>query len=345
MGGRQNHKERPSMKKLAAIRFPVFTLKTAVNRLEDGIITLSGPALAISGIIAGVDLVTGGNILKTVGWLSMTWAICLLLTLDFQVLALGARAHKVYLSDKGTWRKAGEIALAVLIATTISSVSIQMQSIIARVNSESPALSIDAATLQLGINPIALIWERSILVLALIFLSGWFREEGDKHEQEAPKQAVQSPAPVQPLFNLEEVLEKLDARYQQRIEAVIQQVRITMEQTASAQQVLQGPPPPALSLPEETRERREELAGTGSAPHIEENAVPSGSQESGTESEPETEPLDAEAQLSEAYLALVAQGTLSASALARRAHVRKATALSWLAAKQEHRGKTLYVKS
>jgi len=31
-----------------------FELKTAVNRLEDAIITISGPALAISGIIAGV---------------------------------------------------------------------------------------------------------------------------------------------------------------------------------------------------------------------------------------------------------------------------------------------------
>jgi hypothetical protein len=318
--------------KCSEIHFP--PLKTAVNRLEDGIITLSGPALAVSGIIAGVDLVTGGNILKTVGWLSMTWAICLLLTLDFQVLALGARAHKVYLSDKGAWRKAGEITLAVLIAAAISYVSIQMQSIIARVNSESPALSIDAATLQLGINPIALIWERSILVLALIFLSGWFREEGDKHDEGTASQAVQLSTPVQmppPPFNLEELLEKLDARYQQRIEAVIQQVKITMEQTANAKQIQA---PPALPLPDETRG---ELIGTGTQPHIEAHAVPSGSQESGTEGELETDPFDAEAQLSEAYLSLVAQGTLSASALARRAHVRKATALAWLAARQEHR--------
>jgi hypothetical protein len=260
--------------KFSEIHFP--PLKIAVNRLEDGIITLSGPALAVSGMIAGVDLVTGGNILKTVGWLSMTWAICLLLTLDFQVLALGARAHIVYLSDKGAWRKAGEIALAVLIAAAISSVSIQMQSIIARVNSESPALSIDAATLQLGIHPIALIWERSILVLALIFLSGWFREEGDKHDEGTPPQCEQLPTPVlvHPPFNLEELLEKLDARYQQRIEAVIQQVKITMEQTAVARQVPHEQAPPALPLPDETREIRGEPIGTETQPEIEVHAVP-----------------------------------------------------------------------
>ncbi len=70
---------------------PKFSLKKSVAGLEDGIIVLSGPALAISGIIAGVDLVTGGNILKSMWWLSLVWAITLLLTLDFQVLCLGVR--------------------------------------------------------------------------------------------------------------------------------------------------------------------------------------------------------------------------------------------------------------
>jgi len=60
-----------------------------MNSLEDAIITLSGPALAISGIIAGVDLLTGGHILQQSPALALAWAICLLLTLDFQVLALG----------------------------------------------------------------------------------------------------------------------------------------------------------------------------------------------------------------------------------------------------------------
>src|SRR5712692_6875389 len=147
----QHKLRRHSMNKLS--------LKTAVAWLEDAIITISGPALAVSGIIAGVDLVTGGNILKSVGWLALVWAITLLLTLDFQVLALGARAHQVYRSQKKSWRKAFEVALAVVIAAAISYVSIQMQSIIARANSE--AISIDQATAQLGINAIALIWERS----------------------------------------------------------------------------------------------------------------------------------------------------------------------------------------
>jgi len=133
-----------------------FELKTAVNRLEDAIITISGPALAISGIIAGVDLVTGGNAMRNIPWLTLTWAICLLLTLDFQVLALGARAHKVYLSsNKATRRKAFEIALACLVAAGVSYVSIQMQSIIARAN--VAAISIDQAAAQMGINTIALI--------------------------------------------------------------------------------------------------------------------------------------------------------------------------------------------
>lgn len=197
-------------------------LNKTIHTLEDGIITLSGPALAISGIIAGVDLVTGGNMLKSVGWLAMTWAICLLLTLDFQVLALGARAHRVYLSNKAVERKVFEIILAVLVACAISYVSIQMQSIIARVNSETPALSIDTATVQLGINPIALIWERSSLVLVLIFLSGWFREDDNEQGTIAPSIVqVQQPDIEQVLGP---VIERLETMYTQRTEAIVERV-------------------------------------------------------------------------------------------------------------------------
>jgi len=156
-------------------KFKLLPLNETIHKLEDSIITLSGPALAISGIIAGVDLVTGGHVMQNIPWLTVAWAICLLLTLDFQVLALGARAHKVYLSDKRTGRKIFEVVLIILVAAAISYVSIQMQSIIARVNSAN--LTIDQAAGQLGINTIALIWERSALVLILIFLSGWFRED------------------------------------------------------------------------------------------------------------------------------------------------------------------------
>jgi transposase len=168
------------------------SLKHAVATLEDGIIVLSGPALAISGIIAGVDLVTGGNVLKSISWLGLVWAITLLLTLDFQVLALGVRAHRVYSSGKHAGQKVVEILLVVLIAAAISFVSIQMQSIIARVNAEA-GLSIDQAAAQLGINTIALIWERSTLVLVLIFMSGWLREHPE--EQAQPLAPPPAPAP------------------------------------------------------------------------------------------------------------------------------------------------------
>ncbi len=211
------------------------SLNTVIHNLEDGIITLSGPALAISGIIAGVDLVTGGNMLKSVGWLAMTWAVCLLLTLDFQVLALGARAHRVYLSKKDNKRKVFEIMLAVLVACAISYVSIQMQSIIARSNSVTPALSIEMATIQMGINPIALIWERSSLVLILIFLSGWFRaDDADSATDSQPgpiidikstvDEAVQAAIANAMLI----VQQQLQDMHQRQFDVAIQEVKKTV---------------------------------------------------------------------------------------------------------------------
>lgn len=162
------------------MKFPS-SLRGGVHGLEDAIITLSGPGIALSGIIAGVDLLTGGHAMQGIPWLTTTWAICLLLSLDFQVLALGARAHQVYLSDKPVARKVVEIILALAIAAAISYVSIQMQSIVAKMSASN--LSIDQATAALGIDPNALIFERSILVLVLIFLSGWFRHESRSPEQ------------------------------------------------------------------------------------------------------------------------------------------------------------------
>ena len=218
-------------------------LVPVMRTFEDSIITLSGPALAISGIIAGVDLLTGGGMLKQVAWLSFVWAICLLLTLDFQVLSLGARSHRTYLSNKSTWRKVVEVATATLIAAGISSVSIQMQSIIARAN--GVGIGIEQATYQLGINPIALIWERSSLVLVLIFLSGWFRDENGKQ--------TPAVAPVAVTPNIEEVVnsalakatDSINTAYQQRFDTLIQQVesvRVTMiEQVTQIQYQLPTP--------------------------------------------------------------------------------------------------------
>ncbi len=205
------------------------SLRTAVARLEDGIIVLSGPALAISGIIAGVDLVTGGNILKSMSWLALVWAITLLLTLDFQVLALGVRAHRVYTAaQKSNKRKVAEIAIAVVIAAAISFISIQMQSIIARVNAEN--ITIDLAAVQLGINTIALIWERSSLVLVLIFMSGWLREH------DSTSTPVSTPAPVAPApLDWKDMLQEFAKLQQSTIETVIERTMERVTVTISEQ--------------------------------------------------------------------------------------------------------------
>jgi hypothetical protein len=294
------------------------SLKHTVAALEDGIIVLSGPALAISGIIAGVDLVTGGNILKSISWLALVWAITLLLTLDFQVLALGVRAHQVYGSpSKGRGQKALEILLVVVIAAAISYVSIQMQSVIARVNSE-PGVSIDQATAQLGINPIALIWERSTLVLVLIFMSGWLRES---EARQAEALAQPPPAPVPPPSISDETVQLILAKLA-KLDALEQAVACQVTITEQASTVLQLP-----------NKASSQQTGTGTNAQTSPEAS---SQEARNE---ETMGEAAAAKLAAAYRALLREGgEVSASQLALRAHVRKATAITWLRARQEAGG-------
>src|SRR6266566_8003555 len=103
-------------------------LSHGVTRLEKAIVTLSGPALATSGIIAGVDILTNNLIARYApgagAIAGLVWAICLMLTLDFQVLMLGVRARRIYASSaKSGWQKLAELALCVAIAVALGYVS------------------------------------------------------------------------------------------------------------------------------------------------------------------------------------------------------------------------------
>lgn len=215
---------------------PMPSLHSTVNKLENSIITISGPAIAISGIIAGVDLLTGGSMFRDIQWLSLTWAICLLITLDFNVLMLGARARRVYHGNKVIGHKVAEIILITAIAGAISSVSVQMQSIIARTQATTAYsdatgqhvrnLTIDEATRDMGIDPVALIWERSALVLVLIFMSGWFRDEEPSRNNAQLAQPVPASLTRE---DVEQLLSAMQAAHAQSIASLAQQLSATQQ--------------------------------------------------------------------------------------------------------------------
>ena len=216
---------------MSKIRIP--SLATSVTWLEDSIVILSGPTLAASSIIAGVDIVTNNALADRFGWLSFVWAICLLLTLDFQVLALGVKAHRTYTTNKERTEKIAELVLIVLIAAGLAYVSVQMHAIFARVN--SAGVSIEVAQQQLGINPIALIYERSALVLVLIFISGWLRPVRTQSEH---LHTMQPSTPVQ--AETQEAVQELVATVKQltftitQISRELPAVRIEEQQTLLA---------------------------------------------------------------------------------------------------------------
>jgi cation transport ATPase len=225
------------------------SLKESVKALEDNIITISGPALAISGIIAGIDVLTS-NVLKTYfpgasAILGVVWAICLMLTLDFQVLTLGVKSRRIYQSEKPWLQKIGEMALAILVAGTIAYVSVQMGTIFAR--TLGTQLSIDQAEVLLGINPTALYYERSAMVMLLIFMSGWLRDS----EPGQTTQVVAQPVVQASTVKQEDVDQVLKA---------LAEVQSLREQLAQLQAVKVAEVQPAVQPLQQVSEHSETLS-------------------------------------------------------------------------------------
>lgn len=164
---------------VAPVQLPKTGLTYHVRRWEDHIIVLSGPALATSGIIAGLDILTN-SIIKTnapiIGdIMGVIWAVCLMLTLDFQILTLGVRTQKIAAGPADKTSKGWGIVLCIVLGLALSYVSLQMGAIFAKMLSDN-TLTLDSAQLALGINANALIYERSGMVMLLIFLSGFLRD-------------------------------------------------------------------------------------------------------------------------------------------------------------------------
>jgi len=180
------------------IQLPGTGLTYHVRRWEDHIIVLSGPALATSGIIAGLDILTN-SIIKTnapiVGdVMGVVWAVCLMLTLDFQILTLGVRVQKIAASPTDKTSKFWSILLCIVLGLALSYVSLQMGAIFAKMLSDSK-LTLDSAQIALGINANALIYERSGMVMLLIFLSGFLRDlDAGQMLVLQPNSVVASPA-------------------------------------------------------------------------------------------------------------------------------------------------------
>lgn len=210
------------------------TLKQAVRSLEENIITISGPALAISGVIAGIDVLTANiirNYFPIVGnVLGVVWAICLMLTLDFQVLTLGVKASRVYRDAKKKFlQKALEMLLAILFACAIGFVSVQMGTIFAQ--SLGTSYTIEQAEAKLNINPTNLFYERSAMVMLLIFMSGWLRDVEMESGSENATQAT--PAPLQGLqqTEMEKFVEAMAEMNRQMLASMQQMNQQTMQVT------------------------------------------------------------------------------------------------------------------
>ena len=240
------------------------TLKQCVHALEENIITISGPALAISGVIAGIDVLTSNIIRENFPMvgnvLGVVWAFCLMISLDFQVLTLGVKASRIYRdTSKKEGQKFGEMLLCIIFACGISYVSVQMGTIFAQSLGMGPNFTIDMAETKLGINSAWLLYERSALVMLLIFMSGWLRDAEEKADENAT-QSVSTPLQGQSSELTEalrqiaemnaQTLASMQAMQQQQMQVTIEQAtRVTVEAVKQSLEALPFNQPLQIAAP------------------------------------------------------------------------------------------------
>lgn len=218
------------------------SLKQRVTSWEDHIIVLSGPSLAASGIIAGLDVLTG-SLIKTYfpvvsDAMGMIWAICLMLTLDFQVLTLGVRVRKIYQSDKSGGAKFVQILLSLLIAAFLAYVSLQMASIFAKMLSDTK-LTLDTAQAALGIDANWLIYERSALVMVLIFMSGLLRDDNFQESTAAKQQTTALDNLLMVMQQIQQALEQIVEGNKENKAFAQQNITLLQQTSEQTQQAMQ----------------------------------------------------------------------------------------------------------
>ncbi len=141
---------------------------SVIHWIEELVMLLSGPLLTIGLGIALVDLLTGGDLLRTLPFLLFAWGVCQAVGIDSQLVAMWDRARRA-IRERHYWALFGYVILGAMLGYVgfISAEAFGFQHAFAV--TEAQALA------RLGIDPINWQLQRAVLAVFLVALSGFTR--------------------------------------------------------------------------------------------------------------------------------------------------------------------------
>lgn len=150
---------------------------------------INGPLLFLAALIAGVNQIEGGSILRDAAWIGTTWAILQIVGIDMQYMACARRTKDAVESGK---RKTAALwlLLACVLAVPVlwANVTFTLQLMLGW--SDAQAMSL------INLTPLMVAVARAVLQALLAFISAITRET---RQRPAPEASVRTePAPTRP---------------------------------------------------------------------------------------------------------------------------------------------------
>jgi len=207
------------------------------NEAESIFNHILGYVIATTALVAFADVLGNGKITDYLPWLFWIWVIAQGLCVEFQVFILVRRLPQLFRVNGWMFR------VNIFFIACLCAMSIMIGAVF--VEHDNAGGSIDSAMSTLGINHIAFVYARAALAILLIVLIAVDRAlDQAVNTSEQSEQAVNTP-------NTEEIVARLEARFDQMEVAHQQQLALVYEQFTRIRIELEQPVEPQLPAPQE----------------------------------------------------------------------------------------------
>ncbi len=271
-------------------------------------------ALALSSLIAYLDVLGNGSIIDRFPPLFYVWLGIQGLGVELQILIVLSRLPEL-MHVQGAWKRACILGFNIMFILLLAYISIIIGAIFTQHGDAHG--SIQQAMLRLGVNAIAFVYQRAAMATFLLILMGidrmMERWRITQHEQYLDNLSVHQGIEVVSSVSYEQLVQALVPLVAETIRTTLQEQGQRVETQVTEEIAL--PPFPLPQGPEPTEKR----AGTDHK------------QERNLEQHPKSHTGTAEERLANAYhLLQEEQRKVTGDSLSRRAGVRKSTTLDWL---------------